>query len=410
MESTKEEKLISIARMYYSRQDVQKAIFEFCKNRETIARHFDIFSKRPDFLSYPSDIMQHVKNGFTSFHCSQEIWKEPLELSTEMEKEKIDNLRKGWDLIIDIDSRYLDYSKIAAELIVRALEFHNVKNIGIKFSGGKGVHIIVPWKAFPRELLGEEARKMFPEWPRVITKYLNELIKPKLIERLTELTTKEKYVKDFEASKEVMPDLVLVSSRHLFRCPYSLHEKGMVSVVIDKNEIRNFEPKLADPLRVKIKNFYPEAKENEARELLISALDWNKERDKRKKQETKKEYEEIAIDKSHIVYPPCINKILEGIEDGKKRALFILINYFRSLNFSFEEIEKKIEDWNNKNKKQLKEGYTKSQIEWYKRQRKMLPPNCDKDYYKAINVCIPESLCEKIKNPVNYTIRKMRRK
>ena len=407
--SEREARIRNIAMPYYSRKDVQEAIFNFCKNREVVPRYFEGFGKRPDSLEYPSDVIQQVKKGATSFHCSQELWTDALKLSTEMTRETQDELREGWDLLIDIDSKYLDYSKIACLLLVEALEFHGIKNFGIKFSGSKGMHIIIPWKAFPKQVFDNKTKNMFPEWPRIITSYLNELIKDKLIKKITELTTKQDYVKDFEEAKKVAPDLVLVSPRHLFRCPYSLHEKGFVSVVLDKEEVENFQPKLAVPERVKIKNFYPESKENEARELLISALDWGKET--WKKQETeKRDYGEIKIDKSKIVYPPCISLIMKGLQDGRKRAVFILINYFRSLGLELNEIEEKLLEWNKLNKPKLKDGYILSQINWSRRQKVVLPPNCDKDYYKGIGVCNPDDFCRLIKNPVNYTIRKIRGK
>ena len=66
-----------------------------------------------------------------------------MELNLDLKKEEFDNLRKGWDLLIDVDSQFLDYSKIAAKLIISALEQHGVKNYGLKFSGSKGFHIIV---------------------------------------------------------------------------------------------------------------------------------------------------------------------------------------------------------------------------------------------------------------------------
>lgn len=411
-----EKRVWTLARAYYSRKDIQKAIFEFCKNRETIPRHFDNFGKRPDTLEYPSDILQQLKKGFTSFHCSQELWRNPLELSTDLKQEELNELRQGWDLLIDIDSKYLDYSKIACLLIVEALKFHSIKNFSVKFSGSKGFHIIVPWKAFPQKLAEEKTRNMFPEWARIITQYLNAIIKNQLVERISELTQKEmketsKYIKGEEevddAIKKVTPDLVLVSSRHLFRAPYSLHEKGLSSVVLDEKEISGFQPKMAEPFRVRVKNFYPEAKENEAKELLISALDWYK--GKSKKEETEKKerkFEEVKIDKSKIVYPPCIENIMRGLSDGRKRAVFILINYFKSLNLDFEEIEKKLEDWNKLNKPPLKQGYISSQLLWHKRQKKVLPPNCITDWYKGIGVCIPDDFCPKIKNPVNYTTKK----
>ena len=410
----KEERIDKITLLYYSRKDIQQAICSFCRKREAIPRYFEGFGKRPDTLEYESDIMQQVKKGATSFHCSEELWKDSLQLSTEMSEEQLNNLREGWDLLIDIDSKYLDYSKIAAELIIQALNFHNVKNIGIKFSGSKGFHIIVPWKAFPKQINEQETRKMFPEWPRIISLYLTELIKRNLIEKITDLMAEEKrsYVKDMEAPKKVMPDIILVSPRHLFRAPYSLHEKtSLASIVLKKEEIKNFQPRDADPLKVIVKNYLPEAKEEEARELLVSALDWYKSQTKEeKKEKSNKEFQEVKIDKSQIIYPPCIQNIMKGLPDGRKRALFILINFLRSLNFTQEEVEKKIEEWNKKNPKQLKQGYINSQISWTFKQKKFLPPNCDKDYYKGIGVCDADELCGKVKNPVNYTVRKSRRK
>ena len=56
---------------WYSRREVQDAIFSFCKNRETIGNfNQEFFAKRPDVLDYPSDIPSLVKKGVTSFHCS----------------------------------------------------------------------------------------------------------------------------------------------------------------------------------------------------------------------------------------------------------------------------------------------------------------------------------------------------
>lgn len=416
-ENINEERIRAISLSYYSRQDVRKSIFNFSQNREVIPRYFEGFGKRPDSLQYDSDILALVKNGATSFHCSEEIWQDPLQLSTEFSEEQLNELREGWDLLIDIDSKYLDYSKVSAELIIHAFEFHGVKNIGVKFSGSKGFHIIIPWKAFPQEVYSQETKNMFPEWPRLICEYVNEMIKKQLIEKISDMMHQDRkvYIKDFDAAKQVMPDIILVSPRHLFRMPYSLHEKTtLASVVIDKNKISEFKTSDADPLRVRIKNFYPNAEEEEARELLLQAIDWGKEKehkkDKQKEQDQKQKsgYKEITIKNlSAELYPPCITKILEGMkQDGRKRALFILINFFKSLKLSEEELEKKIEEWNKKNYHPLREGYIKSQLSWHARQKPMLPPNCDKPHYKDLAICFPDNLCRMIKNPVNYTIKK----
>jgi hypothetical protein len=412
-QSSKEERIRKITLSYYSRPDVRKAIYNFARNREVVPRYFEGFGKRPDMLHYDSDILTLVKKGATSFHCSEEIWSDVLQISTDMTEQDFNELREGWDLLIDIDSKYLDYSKITAELLIQAFKFHRVKNLGIKFSGSKGFHILLPWSAFPKEVYGKKTKDMFPEWPRLICSYLNELIKKQLIERISDLMNKDRksYVKDFEAPKEVAPDIILVSPRHLFRAPYSLHEKtSMASVVIDKDKVADFQIKDADPLKVQVKSFMPEVEEEEARELLLQAIDWgrSKKQERQSEKEKGKKYDEIVIkDLTPNLFPPCIISILQGIkQDGRKRALFILINFFKSLKLGEEEIEKKIEEWNKKNYNPLKEGYIRSQLSWHSRQKAMLPPNCDKPHYKDLAVCLRDNFCKFVKNPVNYAIKK----
>ncbi len=293
--------------------------------------------------------------------------------------------------------------------------FGNYYPILLHNSGSKGFHIIVPWKAFPKEVAGVKVKNMFPKYPRIICEYLTELIKPKLIDRITELTHKGKshYIKDFEVPKKVMPDIILVSPRHLFRMPYSLHEKtALSSAVLFQEQLANFQPSDANPLKVKVKNFMPDSEENEAKELLTQALDWYKENKKDEKMQSniKRNFQQIKIKNlSPKNYPPCINKILLGVKDGRKRALFILINFFRALGQDRNTIEEIIEDWNKKNEKPLKQGYIKSQFDWTFRQKILLPPNCDKPHYRDIGVCsneIKDNFCRLIKNPVNYTVRK----
>src|SRR3990167_6122841 len=114
-QEVKEQRIRKITHLYYSRKDVQKTIFSFSQNREVVPRYFEGFGKRPDSLQYQGDIFESVKKGATSFHCSEEIWHDPLVISTEMNEKKLNELRAGWDLLIDIDSRYLDYSKVMAE-------------------------------------------------------------------------------------------------------------------------------------------------------------------------------------------------------------------------------------------------------------------------------------------------------
>jgi len=493
-----------IAPSYYSRKDIQEAIFQFCKNRETVPNfNNEFFGKRPDCLDYPSDILASVRSGATSFHCSEELWQNPLDIKTDMTPDQYNEIKIAWDLLIDIDSKYLDYSKIAAKILISALEYHGVKNIGIKFSGSKGFHIIVPFKAFPETYAGEKTKDHFPEWARYIAGYLFELVKGPMNEEILRLSkredleakgelisekicpnckkpTQKKLIgtylcpdikcksrvesmksnrkemlcpscngkmkrisqkeidycesckintaqllasessyggikriskKDFTEelttkSAEDSVDIVLVSSRHLFRAPYSLHEKtSLASIVLEKEEIENFRPSSADPLKIKgPKPFMPKVISGEAKNLLTQALDWVQ----KNKTEVKK-YEGGSIDLKGLtiteeMYPPVIKNILEGIKsDGRKRALSILLSYFSSLDFPEDFIKEKINEWNKKNYHPLKEGYIKSQISWHLK-NKRLPPNYDKPIYKEFGIKGPPE--PGIKNPISYTIKK----
>lgn len=408
--SFKENRIRSLTNLYYSNQEIQNSISSFSMNREVVPRYFEGFGKRPDSIQYPGDIFEMVKKGATSFHCSLELWSDPLKLETGLNRKQLDELRTGWDLLIDIDSKYLDYSKVSAEVIINFLKFHGIKNIGIKFSGSKGFHIIIPWKAFPQEINQIKTSSMFPEWPRIISKYITEKTKFQLIDKVTKLSDSNKYVKDFSVSEKVMPDIILVSSRHLFRMPYSLHEKtSLSSIVLDKDSISDFQIKDADPLKVRIKNFIPKVKEEEAKELLIQALDWDRENVSSNNSTISeiKEFKPVKLTNiSEKDFPPSITSILCGVSDGRKRALFVLINFFRSIGMEKTELEKKIFEWNKKNEVPLLEGYVISQLNWSYRNKIVLPPNYDKDYYNGIGV-IPTEEEMKYKNPVNYVIKKL---
>lgn len=510
-ENKKEMRIRAITRLYYSNPKVLEAMTKFSQDREVVPRYFEGFGKRPDKIQYPSDIMGLVNKGATSFHASEELWNEPLSLNLEMTQEEADKLRKSWDLLIDVDSPFLDCSKIATKLIIAALEHYGIKNYGIKFSGSKGFHIIVSGKAFPKEYSGLETKKMFPEWARAISEFLMKEIRTEYNKQVSEILTdfeaikrrtnlskedlmevycklsdkparkgviskfkcpackfemerrnipianknlkcinggctgelelkenidyyycdyckdpenerfplsSDKYPECFE-SKETLSgnkiaalDLVLVAPRHLFRMPYSLHEKtSLASAVIKKEQIDSFLPKDADPLKIKIIDYLPNNIEGEAKNLLAAALEWKTAETKEEEKSYKKyeNYEKIDIEGvTEEIFPEPIKKLLRGLKDGKKRGLFILITFLKSLNFPPDYINQRVRDWNKLNEPQLKEGYIKSQIEWHLRQKKtILPPNYDNpSYYKDIGLLDgkPEA-----KNPVSEVIRKIKR-
>ncbi|MFC1685960.1 hypothetical protein ACFLZZ_02980 [Nanoarchaeota archaeon] len=415
------------ARLFYQRKDIQKAIADHAQNREVVPRYGEGFGKRPDIIEYPGDVAALAEKGVTSFHFSEELWHNPLDLTTALTPEKLNELRKGWDLILDVDSKFLGFSKISAELILGALKFHNVQNVGLKFSGRAGWHIFVPFGAFPSEIQGIPVKNMFPQGPRMIAGYLGELIEKSLRDRILETTTPQelsertkKPVEDFYFKDKFNPfsvvdiDTIAISPRHLIRMPYSLNEKsGFSSIVIRHNQLKNFHLGWAQPSRVSPKPFFPTPEKNEAKELMLEAFDWNKIQDSKKKVgqlnigNPKRKYNPITIkDTTTDMWPPCVNNALKGIkDDGRKRCLFVLLNFFKSINLRSEEIKEKINEWNKKNAQPLKEGYVVSQLNWHLRSKVVLPPNCEKiqTMYKDLLICTPDGLCRKVKNPVNYT-------
>jgi len=141
----------------------------------------------------------------------------------------------------------------------------------------------------------------------------------------------------------------------------------------------------------------------------MQALDWWK--DHKPKEDKKAEGKFANFKPLNLTninenqFPPCIINILNGVRDGKKRGLFTLIHFFRSIGLDKVELEKKIEEWNKKNNPPLKKGYITSQLSWAYNRKPLMPANC-KEFYQGIGVCVPDNLCNSIKNPVNYIVRK----
>ena len=90
----------------------------------------------------------------------------------------------GWDLVLDVDTNFLEFGRICAKLLIKALKFHEVRHYFVKFSGRTGWHIIVPYETFPEEVNGIPTRKLFPEAAIKISQYLMDMIKNKLSDEL----------------------------------------------------------------------------------------------------------------------------------------------------------------------------------------------------------------------------------
>ena len=477
---------IGDALRYYKRADVQKAIAELAKEREVAVRYGEQFGKRPDMISFPKDVIEFVKNGTTSFHCSEERWDNPLNLGPDMAQKQLDSMRIGWDLVIDIDCKIWKYSKLVTLLVVSMLKKYNVSAVTVKFSGNKGFHIAVPFESFPEKFNGVNMAMLFPDAPRKIANYIAHTLEKKMAELLKEEDKKEiseflnenvdkiftpickkcrkqvrmggsgieficancgnkiisekdapyqicdkcgkimekieenkkiacshcgsiEFEEKFDIKKIVEIDTVLIAPRHLFRMAYSLHEKsGLASVPIELNKIRNFKKEDAMPEKVIIKDLKfldrSKAVRGEMNSLLLQAYDYDAKEETEEEKKIMREFELPSVPIKMDIFPPCMKLIANGLEDGRKRSIFILLNFLSTMGWPKNDVENFIKEWNQKNKPPLKEGTLSSAIRAHMKGKQIAPPpNCDRGgYYKDFGVCRPDGICQRIKNPVMY--------
>ncbi|MBW2985500.1 hypothetical protein KY313_02490 [Candidatus Woesearchaeota archaeon] len=409
--------------LHYKRPEIQKEIVACSKDREIATRFREGFGERPDTLTYPQDILELTKAGATSFHMSEERWSNVSRLSPKLKKKDLDDLRIGWDLILDIDCKFLEYSKIAADLLIKALQYQGINSVSCKFSGGTGFHISVPFEAFPEKVHQKETKDLFPEGTRRIAVYLKEMIKTSLSKEILKVNDIDtiikktgKKFKDLVKDNQFDPftvldiDTILISSRHLIRMPYCFNEKtGLISIPVDPKKVLDFNLDDAKSKNVVVSKFKfldaSNAKSNEAKKLIVQAFDFEIKKEEPAKGERK--FEEITTKVPEEFFPPCIKKGLEGLEDGRKRFVFIMVNFLRCVGWHYEDIETLLKEWNKKNREELREIYIVSQIRYHKSQKKRIPPpNCGNDqYYKSIGIYTLE--CNRMKNPVSYTLRKL---
>ncbi|MFW6383164.1 MAG: hypothetical protein ACOCZQ_00815 [Nanoarchaeota archaeon] len=502
---------IGVVLRHYKREDIQKEMCLVSEGREVAVKFGEKgFGKRPDTLHFPRDVLEFAKQRATSFHVSEERWFNPLQLEPGLKPKELDEMRKGWDLVLDIDIPDWKISKIITWLLVKSLKENGIRSVSCKFSGNKGFHIGVPFEAFPDFFDGEETRKMFPEICKKISFFLiayigknhtvfdetNEKVtfgrfytftldyiakelgkeKQELLKRVCSscreeasvsrnepkqqfecscgevLQLNEEYTKcpkcstiiareeeqkipvckcgstnahfEFNPLSVIEVDTLLISSRHMYRMVYSLHEKsGLCSVPVNPEDILNFKREMAEPgvVEVSLHRFLDtsSAGNEEGIALMRAAIDSGYDGKGLKERETQyfetgnyssgTELDEVESEIPADFFPPCIHEILKGLYDGKKRAMFILINFLSNTGYSWERAESILFDWNKRNNEELREVLLKGQLRYRKTKGKILPPNCsNKAYYKDLGVCNPDNFCQKVKNPANYSIFKSR--
>ena len=404
---------------YYSSDFICSQMVANSRGREVAAAFPDgRYDKRPNIIQYQSDVVQMARKGITSFHLSTERWSNPMGLIAE----NYDLLRTGWDFVLDIDSKLgVDEAKIAALLITKLLRKYGIKDYSVKFSGRRGFHVVVPWEMFPKEVNYKPTAVRYPEMPRILARFIRRKIAKRLLAKLMTLQSARDFVSVMNEQDQMNPFYLIEvekdwGNRHMFRAPYSINEKTwLVSLPIEKiSGFRREQAAIENALKSTSTVPFFHGEEGEASDLLTDAVDWYA--SVRKEEKPKTEVKKIRWEKKipEESFPPCITAMLGGMQDGKKRSIFTLVNFLRMMNWTQDEIEQRIIEWNKKNAPPLPTSAVLSHLRYHEKRDTVPPANCDSGmYYIDIGLCRPDVTCKRgsdritVKNPINYPFRKM---
>ena len=417
--------------------------------------------QRPNALHYPGDVLALAKSGALEFHMSLERWRNPMALKEGNYAE----LRSGWDLILDLDCERTEHGSVAAQSILEFLERFGLKAISVKFTGGTGFHLGIPWESLPATVGVKPAVLQYPELARAMGQYVKEKVRSDFSARLLDQWAVSELAETTEQKAEVIApagkldpftivgiDPILISPRHLVRMAYSLHKSGRVSVPLLPAELPRFRKEEdAIPAAVKeLRPFLAPGEPEEAAALAVEAwdwaaahkLDWHKPVAEGEEERIFAQLKERATAlevrtapaRARIrvlgrraggfgravpkeLFPPCMHNILKGLPDGRKRALFLLLNFLVAIHWEWPEVEKEAIAWNERNTPPLKDGYVRTQLRWHARQAelgkgKAVALCVAPGKYIAIGVCAPDRLCggeaRTIRSPRNYPLKAVR--
>jgi len=85
----------------------------------------------------------------------------------------------------------------------------------------------------------------------------------------------------------------------------------------------------------------------------------------------------------------------------------MLLNFLGKTGHSKDQIEEIVKQWNKKNAEPLRENYVVGHLRYFmQKKERIVPPNC-RGQYVDLQICKPDNLCDRIKNPVSYARRKI---
>ncbi len=238
---------------YYGleRRDVTEAIFRYGADRRVIMTTEpgalgrgggqNGFRSPDDILSLAQEALEGmegtVPRRYPSFHGT--LARFPTD------RRLMRRGQKGADLVMDIDVKG-DYKEAFRDgrKILDFLDSYNAP-YRVKFSGGSGPHIIIPYEAFPESLSGgkfDRAHKL-----------------------LFQIITSRSGASHVDGS--------FTSTGHFYRMPYSLNEiTGLVSLPLTREQYDDFTPSMAEVSNVQVDDNWFQEPDEKAREALMKII------------------------------------------------------------------------------------------------------------------------------------------
>jgi len=219
---------------YYGESNIAETLFEYGKDRKVI------ITSDPGTLAggggqqgfrSPDEIPELVKKSLDGNKVPR---KYPAFHSTVGRYGQRN--QNGADIVIDIDVKN-NYREafMNGRKVIQFLDYYNVP-YRVKFSGGSGPHIIIPYEAFPQSMQNRFSKTYQLVFQVIISK-----------------------------SKASHIDGSFAATSHFCRMPYSLNEiTGLVSVPIMREQYNDFTPSMAEAWNVKVdKSWFQKPDESE---------------------------------------------------------------------------------------------------------------------------------------------------
>lgn len=190
--------------------------------------------------------------------------------------------QRGADLVIDIDvkSNFREAFKEGAK-VLKFLDFYNAP-YRIKFSGGSGPHIIIPFEAFPESLNGGR----FDKAHKTLFHFISSRSRANHI------------------------DGSFTSFGHFYRMPYSLNENtGLASLPLKREQYDDFTLSMAEASKVQVDEEWfqkPDANGQEAIAMMLqdasgrSRRSAPRERVRREKRTERRDADTDAVDTENL--------------------------------------------------------------------------------------------------------------